>query len=128
ESASQKKKIGKVEFHSLKLDYLRKKSRSLPPSRIIDFYFWRLVQANLGTPIAVVGFSDRLVTFRANKEAVACGFRSDFVIGEIKKSMHSGIEGGGGHASAASIRMASGLGSIVEELAMKSIAAMLAPA
>lgn len=125
EAAVQKKAIGKVEFHSLNLDYLRKKSSSLPPSRIVDFYFWRVVQGNPSLPIAVVGFSDRLVTFRANKEAVACGFRSDLVIEEIKKSLQSGIDGGGGHASAASVRMAGGMGAIVEELAMKKIAEML---
>lgn len=120
EFAVSMRKVKSIEFYSMNLDYLRKKARSLPPSRIVDFFFSRKISQNPATPIAVAGISDRLVTFRANSHAVRLGFRADRGIEQIKNSIPQGFVGGGGHASAASARIGAGFGAMAGEMAVKA--------
>ncbi|MFA5106083.1 MAG: hypothetical protein WC506_03925 [Candidatus Micrarchaeia archaeon] len=125
EFAVSMRKVKSIEFYSMNLDYLRKKARSLPPSRIVDFFFSRKIAQSPQTPIAVAGVSDRLVTFRANSPAVRLGFRADRGVEEIKNSIPQGFVGGGGHASAASARIGAGFGQSAGELAIKAAFALV---
>ncbi|OIO21650.1 hypothetical protein AUJ17_01735 [Candidatus Micrarchaeota archaeon CG1_02_47_40] len=66
-----------------------------------------------GNAVVVIGFGESLVTFRANQEAIKKGFDAGKIIERIKEEIKTGINLGGGHAAAASIRTKKGFAKIV---------------
>ncbi|MFA6036432.1 MAG: DHH family phosphoesterase [Candidatus Micrarchaeia archaeon] len=69
--------------------------------------------ANTDRPLVTLGYGERMISIRANPQALARGFNASKMIEALKADMSNSIESGGGHAVAASIKVNKGFGKIV---------------
>ncbi len=98
------------------IDTERVRSREFPGKGKITTRGFELV----AEPAVVLGVWKNGLSFRINSGAIALGVRADSLISELKGEMGDFIEGGGGHARAASLRIREGfVGSVVEKIVEK---------
>jgi len=76
---------------------------------------------NKGEPLIAIGFGERLINFRANLAAKEKGFNATRLIAELKEEIKDGIDSGGGHDVAASIRVGKGFNNIILEEVLRKI-------
>jgi RecJ-like exonuclease len=113
--ANMKKKLdGPVSVYVI--DTEKVKSREFPGKGKITTRGFELVDG----PAVVLGVWKNGLSFRINDGAIERGVRADAIISELRKEMGDFIEGGGGHARAASLRIKEGfVGSVVEKICEK---------
>ena len=83
-----------------------------------------LVSAEMKGPLVTIGYSGRLISIRANKEARERGFDANSIINGIRRELINAIETGGGHDVAASIHVHDGFENIVLEELVRHIGAL----
>jgi RecJ-like exonuclease len=113
--ANMKKKVdGPVSVYVI--DTEKVKSREFPGKGKITTRGFELVTE----PAVVLGIWKKGLSFRINGGAIELGIRADSIISELRSEMGDFIEGGGGHARAASLRIREGfVDSVVEKICGK---------
>ncbi len=102
------------------IDTERIKSREFPGKGKITTRGFELVEG----PAVVLGVWKNGLSFRINSGAIEKGVMANEIISALKKEMPDFIEGGGGHARAASLRIREGfVDSVVEKIIEKVKAA-----
>jgi RecJ-like exonuclease len=76
---------------------------------------------NKGEPLVAIGFGEKLINFRANTAAKERGFNATKLIASLKEEIKDGIESGGGHDVAASMRVSKGFNNIILEEILRKI-------
>lgn len=71
------------------------------------------IAAKTDRPLVTLGYGERMISIRANPQALARGFNASKMIDQLKADMSNAVESGGGHAVAASIKVNKGFGKIV---------------
>jgi RecJ-like exonuclease len=118
--ANMKKKLdGPVSVYALDTD--RVKSREFPGKGKITTRGFELVG---DAPAVVLGTWKNGLSFRINDGGIRKGVRADEIISMLKQEMPDFIDGGGGHARAASLRIREGfvdsvVGKIIEKVKEK---------
>ncbi len=74
-----------------------------------------------GLPLVAVGFGEQIINFRASPQAIAAGFSAQKLILAVKGEIKDGIEAGGGHDAAASMRIVRGFEPLVLDEVVKRI-------
>lgn len=72
-------------------------------------------------PTITIGCGGRIIIFRANQKAKESGFDATQLINELKNEITNGIDTGGGHSLAASLRINKGFGEIILEEILKKL-------
>lgn len=99
------------------VDTEKVKSREFPGKGKITTRGFELVG---DAPAVVLGVWKNGLSFRINSGAVEKGVKADSIIASLKEEMGDFIEGGGGHARAASLRIKEGfVDSVVEKILEK---------
>lgn len=119
ENYAREKEVGPFKVHLVGLDKLAKKNEFPSRGKITGAYFDSVKKE--GVPAIVIGHGERLISFRANKEARDAGFNATKLIEELKGELKDGIESGGGHDVAASLRIQKEFEKIVLEEVLKKI-------
>ena len=116
---AREKSVGKFKVHLVGLDKLAKNAEFPSKGKITGAYFDSVKQE--GVPTVVIGHGERLISFRANSAARDAGFNATKLIAELKEELKDGIESGGGHDVAASLRIEKEFEKIVLEEVLKKI-------
>lgn len=69
--------------------------------------------AKLDSPLVTLGYGERMISIRANAQALKRGFSASKMIDQLKAEMSNSIESGGGHDVAASIKVNKTFGKLV---------------
>lgn len=72
-----------------------------------------LIEKDTDKPLVVLGWTDDMGMFRANRKAVLKGFNASNIIQEVKSEYGKFVESGGGHPGAAAIRYKKGFRKII---------------
>ncbi|MBM3229683.1 hypothetical protein FJZ26_04595 [Candidatus Parvarchaeota archaeon] len=118
---SRMKKIGRFKVSLIQVDKLAGKYPGLGRAKAVDGIFWQQNRGNESEPLVAIGHGDRLVTFRANKAAIDAGFAATKIVAHIEQDLKGALMAGGGHDSAASLRLHAGFGTLVYEEVLKMI-------
>jgi len=116
---AREKEVGPFKVYLVGLDKLAKNNEFPSRGKITGAYFDSVKKE--GMPTIVIGHGERLISFRANKEARDAGFNATKLIEELKGELKDGIESGGGHDVAASLRIQKEFEKIVLEEVLKRI-------
>ena len=104
----------------INLDKVLRPGEFPPKGKVVGTLHDELVEREKG-PVIAIGHGERIISIRANPEAVRAGFRASHVIAELKEELTNAIESGGGHDVAASIRVNEGFGKLVLDELLRKI-------
>ncbi len=116
---AREKQVGGFKVYLIGLDKLAKHNEFPSRGKITGAYFDSVKKE--GEPTIVIGHGERLISFRANSAARDAGFNATRLIEELKSELRDGIESGGGHDVAASLRITKEFEKIVLEEVLKKI-------
>ncbi len=104
---------GKLILHYINIDKLMKKHHFPSKAKALTQVFDAVCENEKGHAVVVIGWGESLITFRVSPEAILLGFSAAEIIEKVKLEVKGGINTGGGHAAAASIRAKKGYGPLI---------------
>lgn len=102
------KELGKFFVCFVSLDGFTKKNEFPSKGKAIGIVFDELAQENPSAPFIAIGHGKGIINFRVSKNAIKQGFSALKLIISLKKELLTGIESGGGHHAASSMRIKKG--------------------
>jgi len=102
------KKVGPFSVCFVNLDGFTKKGEFPSKGKAIGIVFDDLMLENPTAPFVAIGHGAGIINFRVSRKAIETGFSALRLIGRLKKELLTGIESGGGHHAAASMRIKKG--------------------
>lgn len=102
------KKIGPFSACFVDLDGFTGKDKFPGKGKAIGIVLDELVSKSPRAPLIAIGHGERIINFRVSKKAIKKGFSALATIKKLKKELLTGIESGGGHHAAASMRIKKG--------------------